>query len=83
MAKAIALLCISSPYLNQPVTLASYFQESIHPHIPSNKACEIVYTLLYMYQAMLHLCLHSLESKRRQQTFMETENLHCGGERSF
>ena len=83
MAKFIALLCISRPYLNQPVTLASYFQESIHPRIPSNKAYEIVYKLLIIHQVMLHLSLHSLELKRIQQTFMETENLHCDGEKSF
>ena len=30
LAKATALLCLSKPYLNQPITLARYFQESIH-----------------------------------------------------
>ena len=83
MAIATVLLCISSPYLNQPSTLASYFQESIHPCIPSNKAYEIVYKLLIIHQVMLHLSQYSLELKRIQQTFMEMENLHSNGERSF
>ena len=60
-----------------PVTVANYFQASI----PSNRTYEIVYnpyaTLMTVYQlqAMLHLSLHLPDSKRRRQTFVETENL--------
>ena len=40
-------------------------------------------TLMAVYQAMLHLNLHSPDSKRRRWTFVEPENLCGNGRRSF
>ena len=57
--------------------------------ISPNKAYEIdckPYTTLmtvYQLQAMLHLSLHSPDSKRRRQTFVETRNLCDDRGRSF
>ena len=39
--------------------------------------------MVTVYQAMINQSRHSPDSKRRRQTFVETENLHGDGRRSF
>ena len=82
MDKAIA---IANTLYKQTIPYSARYTGQLYPgkHIPSNKVYEIVYkpysTLTTVYQAMLHLSLHSPDSKRRRRTFVETENLRGDG----